>query len=54
MSDRPSDRAMEIERARARLAALGLSVPEECLPGVADNLALLDRYWRVLHSPSAR
>lgn len=40
--------------ARARAGALGLAVPDECLPGVLANLALLcDHAARLLEGPDA-
>lgn len=40
--------------ARARAGALGLAIPDECLPGVLANLALLrDHAARLLEGPDA-
>lgn len=58
MSDQPPNQTIAIERdiegARARLDALGIAVPEHCLPGVVDNLALLERHWRILRGLNGR
>lgn len=58
MSDKPPNpnvaTARHIEHALARLGSLGLAVPEQCLPGVADNIALLERHWRILRGPNCR
>ncbi|MFC0687330.1 AtzG-like protein [Novosphingobium clariflavum] len=49
----PSDR---IPRSTAEIvaaaAARGLTIPPECLEGVAANLALLARHAQVLHGPA--
>jgi sodium/bile acid cotransporter 7 len=35
-----------------RAAALGLAIPEACMPGVAANMALLDRHAQTLLAPA--